>query len=333
LRRLNIIDIVGHMTTCWPDIRGFALPLLILAAGAPGLAGAQGLSDPLAALHNAEGGAIAQPRPAMPNADAPYPNLSTVPDHPPPPDAAARKALAQKLVADRANAQYETTTEPLPAPASPAPDAAAAAPPATGDDVMGAKMNATHSMPVRRPTAVADASQPATKTAPASTAPVALPAPPPVATPAAPLGTLPPMAGAPPAPPAFGGVAGTTAPTPAPVAPPPAAAPTPAPVDRAAALNAPQVQIPFAAGSDTLSGDALATLKVFAERRGAHTIRVTGFGDVDSADASAQTAGLQLALNRARAVAAYLSNVGVPPESLRVTAEAQGTGAIALLSD
>ena len=82
-----------------------------------------------------------------------------------------------------------------------------------------------------------------------------------------------------------------------------------------------------------LTGDALATLKVFARGRGTRTIQVTGFGDVDSADAKAQTAGLQLALNRARAVAAYLSNVGVPPASLRVGAEAQGSGAIALLAD
>jgi outer membrane protein OmpA-like peptidoglycan-associated protein len=77
----------------------------------------------------------------------------------------------------------------------------------------------------------------------------------------------------------------------------------------------------------------LATLKVFARTRGIHTIQITGFGDVDNSDARVQAAGLRLALDRARVVAAFLSNVGVPPASLRVGAEAQGSGAIARLTD
>ena len=49
--------------------------------------------------------------------------------------------------------------------------------------------------------------------------------------------------------------------------------------------------------------------------------------------AAAQTAGLKLALGRARAIAGYLTGVGVPPAALRVTAEAQGHGGSARLTD
>ena len=99
------------------------------------------------------------------------------------------------------------------------------------------------------------------------------------------------------------------------------------------AVNSAFVRIGFAPGSDMLTGDDLAILKVFARTRGIHSIEVTGFGDVDSADAKTQAAGLELALGRARAVASYLTNVGVPPSALRIGAEAQGSGASAQLTE
>lgn len=326
---MHIADIVAGMKMFRLNALSATTALLLMGIGAPGLAFGQGSTDAIAALHNAEGGAIAQPRPAMPNADAPYPNLSTVPDHPPPPDVNARNALAKKLVADRANAQYEIKIEPLPAPSAPAPVKAAQG----GDDAMGATMRAAQSKPAPRPVNTADATPAAKPASAPASAPVktAKPAAA-VATPAAPVATLPPMASVPPPAPGFAGVASQVQPTPAPVAPP-AAAPVQPATSLADAAKAPQIRVGFAPGSDMLTGDALATLKVFARSRGSRTIQVTGFGDVDSADAKLQTAGLQLALNRARAVAAYLSNVGVPPASLRVSAEAQGSGAIALLAN
>ena len=329
---MHIADIVDGMKKFRLNALSVTTALLLVGIGAPGLAFGQGSTDAITALHNAEGGAIAQPRLAMPNAEAPYPNLSTVPAHPPAPDVNARNALAKKLVADRANAQYEIKIEPLPAPSAPAPVKAAQG----GDDAMGATMSAAQSKPAPRPVKTADAtSAPKAASAPASVpAKAAAPAGPAaaVATPAAPLATLPPMASAPPSAPGFAGVPPQVQPTPAPVAPP-AVLPLQTATSLADAAKAPQIRVGFAPGSDMLTGEALATLKVFAHSRGSRTIQVTGFGDVDSADARAQTAGLQLALNRARAVAAYLSNVGVPPASLRVSAEAQGSGAIALLAN
>jgi len=56
-------------------------PLLVVAA-AVALAGCAG---PVAAYHDIEGGAIAQPRQAPPGVDLPYPNLASVPTVPTPP--------------------------------------------------------------------------------------------------------------------------------------------------------------------------------------------------------------------------------------------------------
>ena len=296
------------------------LPALLIGAAA---ARAQSAGSPIDALHQAQGGAIAQPRPDMPGSDQPYPNLATVPPKPAPGDAAERNALAQRLVADRANAQYETKIDPLP-PVKSAP------PPAAGDDVFGASL-AGAPRPVQKPVSVA---QSAPKPKSATTTTAAAPAPAPgKATPAKPLDSLPPLAAAPPPP---SGVAGpaVTAPTPQPVAPPPAASDAPAAGARPAdTADKNFVMIGFAPGGDQLAGEALVSLKLFARTRGNHTIEVTGFGDVDSSDAAAQTAGLKLALGRARAIAGYLTGVGVPPAALRVTAEAQGHGGSARLTD
>ena len=315
-----------------------AMPALLcccLIAARPSFA--QSTANPVDALHNAEGGAIAQPRPAMPQANAPYPNLSTVPAAPPPPDQAARATLAQKLVADRANAQYDSKVDPLP-PAAPPPAPILAA---GDDDGMGASLSATKAQPpVRRPAPVkpaADAAQavkPAASVKPART----IPANPAMATPAVPVASLPAMASAPPPSAGLLSAPAVTAPTPPPAAPTDTssiAAPSAPVADSTvqSAVNSAFVRIGFAPGSDMLTGDDLAILKVFARTRGIHSIEVTGFGDVDSADAKTQAAGLELALGRARAVASYLTNVGVPPSALRIGAEAQGSGASAQLTE
>ena len=332
LHDLHISDIVARMRNFLSCALVGTIALLAAGIGLSNPVFGQSSTDPVAVLHSAEGGAIAQPRPAMPNADAAYPNLSTVPAHPPVPDRNARNAVAQKLVADRANAQYETKSEPLPVPQPPAPVKSAQG----GDDSMGATMSAVQAKPAPRPVKAADATPVAKSSPAAAPAPIKTDKPAAsavaVATPAAPVASLPPMASAPPRAPAFAGVPPQVQPTPPPVAPPAAAPVRPATV-LADAAKAPQIRVGFAPGSDMLTGEALATLKVFAHSRGSRSIVVTGFGDVDSADARTQTAGLQLALNRARAVAAYLTNVGVPPTSLRVSAEAQGSGAIALLAN
>jgi outer membrane protein OmpA-like peptidoglycan-associated protein len=56
-----------------------------------------GCAGPVTAYHDVEGGAIAQPRQAPPGADAPYPNLASVPAAPAPVTLAQQAALAARL--------------------------------------------------------------------------------------------------------------------------------------------------------------------------------------------------------------------------------------------
>ncbi|MBN8873496.1 MAG: hypothetical protein J0H67_11715, partial [Rhodospirillales bacterium] len=75
--------------------------------------------NPVDWWHGLEGGRIAEERPAPPGADAPYPNLATVPSRPTPPDKDEMKRLTAALVADRTNAQHTAEAAPLPDPSSP----------------------------------------------------------------------------------------------------------------------------------------------------------------------------------------------------------------------
>ena len=93
------------------------LPAVALLAGCS--SGKSSL-NPVDWWHNLEGGKIAEERPAPPGADAPYPNLATVPSRPAPPDKDAMKQLTAALVADRTNAQHTAEAAPLPDPSSPA---------------------------------------------------------------------------------------------------------------------------------------------------------------------------------------------------------------------
>jgi outer membrane protein OmpA-like peptidoglycan-associated protein len=120
-----------------------------------------------------------------------------------------------------------------------------------------------------------------------------------------------------------------------PAAPPPRSSLTP-PARVAAAEPPPMppaapgitsASIVFVEGSTVLAPPAADEVKAFAARRGAGVIVVTGYGDADSSDPSAQSAALTTGLARANAIADALKADGVPPSAVRVNAEASGRGA------
>jgi hypothetical protein len=88
--------------------------LLLLA----GCASIPSSINPVSWWHDLQGGAVAQDRPPPPGATDPYPNLASVPSKPEQSDPKARAAVADALVADRANAQYAAAQAPLPDPSS-----------------------------------------------------------------------------------------------------------------------------------------------------------------------------------------------------------------------
>ena len=61
--------------------------------------------------------------------------------------------------------------------------------------------------------------------------------------------------------------------------------------------------------------------------RGSGVIVVTGYGDADSSEPSAQATALSVGLARAAAIADALKADGVPASAVRVNAEASGRGA------
>jgi outer membrane protein OmpA-like peptidoglycan-associated protein len=318
--------------------------------------------SPVEWWHSLEGGPIAQDRPPPPAADAPYPNLSTVPPRPPAPDKAALATLAGGLVADRTNAQYAASLAPLPSQPTP-PRPAPLPPKPTGDSISTASLPAasprlplsgppqpplpnTPMTPVKAapvakveqaPLASPIPDPPAAPPAPAavSTTPgdtrlsgtARIDAPQAAATPAAPLSSLPPVPSAPPAPAALPGLPAGTLPTPPPSTPPP-----PPPPPKAAPAGSP-VLVAFPPGSSTLPVESLVGLKLLARSRGDASVVIVGYGDTNAADAAAQSAAMPLALARARAIAANLLAAGVPAASLRITAEAQGQGGAARLTN
>jgi outer membrane protein OmpA-like peptidoglycan-associated protein len=301
--------------------------------------------NPVDWWHGLEGGRIAEARPPPPNADAPYPNLASVPAKPPPPDQAMHARVASGLVADRSNAQYTQTSAPVHPAATPASVLAQGARPADTEQPNASlpAANAPPPPPSQAPIPQAPVAAKKAPVAPVSAAPLD---PPPAAAqapaaqaPAAqvPAAQTPPAAGAdaampavpdaPPKPPHIAGVAGppdATAPTPPTLAPPAKPAPVTAPDGRA-------VAIPFAVGSAVLPAEALPPIKQLAARRGGASIAITGFGEATSSEPAAQAAALPLALDRARAVASELGRDAVPGTAVRIAAEPQGSGAVARL--
>lgn len=302
-------------------------------------------TNPIDWWHGLEGGRIADERPPAPNADAPYPNLASVPARPAPSDSAARGAIANALVADRSNAQYAAGLNPLPAAPSPAARPAQPTPRPADDSTSGATLPAAAAPPPRGPLGPPQAPLPNVPVTAPRRAPTqavqsaALPPPADRASapsaaavsseprPADPVASLPPIPDAPPPPPNLSGAPKATAPTPPPVAPPP---PPPKPV---VVVPGAPVLIGFPAGSATLPVDSLAALKILTRQRGDATIEVTGYGEANGSDANAQSAALPLAFARARAIAANLLAAGVPSAAIRVNAEAQGRGGAARLQN
>jgi hypothetical protein len=278
--------------------------------GLVALGGCSRDSDPVAMWHAFQGGAIAAPRQAPPGADAPYPNLSSVPGRPQIEDAAARGRIAAGLVSDRANAQYATSSAlaalPASAPRRPVPAA---------DTGMSASLDAAARL--ETPT-----------TAPPRTAPVGRVAAVPLAAPAssAPAAAMPDVPDSPPTPARLPGVAQTTRAAPPPVAPPPA------PPAAALPPGAP-VSVGFTEGSATLPDAMIPALRTLAAQRAGRQIAVAGFGDAPEADQGAQSRALPLAWERSGAIARVLQAAGVPESALSITARASGHGGVARITD
>lgn len=285
----------------------------VISAGLGGC-GQQSSYSPIDWWHGMQGGPIAGSRPPPPNADAPYPSLGSVPDRPAPPDSKAQAGIARGLAADRANALYANSSDPLtPPPAAPARPVPPPAPAGDPAEQSNASLEAAQSH--RAAPAPAAPAPLAMKLAEAAAAPV------PAAAAAGAETEMPAVPPEPPPPPSLAGVrlpAGP--PTPAPVAPAPA--PAPARAEEA-------VPIPFAAGSATLPQEALKPLRALVQRRGDAGIAVTGFGGAITSETAAQAAALPLGLARARAVAADLAALGVPAARIRIAAEPAGNGASA----
>jgi outer membrane protein OmpA-like peptidoglycan-associated protein len=93
--------------------------LLVAAAGLLTGCSSNPTSGPIDWWHRQQGGKIAEERPAPPGADQPYPNMSTVPAKPTPPNQEELKKLTDSLVADRTNAQHAAQAAPLADPSSP----------------------------------------------------------------------------------------------------------------------------------------------------------------------------------------------------------------------
>nr|WP_294503285.1 OmpA family protein [uncultured Rhodopila sp.] len=281
--------------------------------------------NPVNWWHRSEGGKIAEERPPPPGADAPYPNVGTVPARPAPPDADALKKLTDSLIADRANAQHAAQAAPLADPSSPG-----ASPGLFG-------------VGTAPPPPPASAAPPPV----ASAAPIA-PAEPPVASASLPAAAAPPAPPSAPAPaprkpvqsaaleaPASAPQAAAAAPPELPAAPPPRALDAPPPPVAAvvpppmppATPGISSASIVFVEGSAALSPPAADEVKSFAASRGKGVIVVTGYGDSTSSDPSAQSAALGTGLARANAIADALKADGVPADAVRVNAEASGRGA------
>jgi len=284
---------------------------LVVVLWLAGCASNQSAINPVSWWHGLEGGPIAQKRLSVPGATAPYPNLANVPVLPPLPGAAERAQISAALLADRTHAHQEAVLEPLPGgPAADTPPGAFAAPPPPAHPAAAPAGAASATLP-----AVTSPAEPQAPTAPAPPAPSPAAAGP--ATPAAleaAAAAMPRLPMTPPAAPAFAGIGQPGAP--------------PAPFSVALGRG---LRLAFAPGSGALSPADRARLGLLAGRRDSAEVAVIGFGDAAASDISAQSAGLELGLARASAVADALVAAGVPEKAIRLEAEASGMGAVVRL--
>lgn len=265
--------------------------------------------NPVRWWHGLQGGVIAEQRPPPPNADAPYPNLGSVPAKPTSPDPAVRQRVASRLSADRGNAQFEAALLPLhPVPGAPARSGLPGMPTVNPDpNAASASLEA--------------ASSPPTGTGRVVTPAAGLPLPPEASAPAPTIASSPP-----PVP----HIEGFAIPRSKPVPPPQAPARPPQAESLGAAAAGP-LGIGFSANSAVVAPPDETALKNLASRRGNHPIEVVGFGDATDATPQVQAEAVDLALARARAIAAALNANGVPPAAIRMSARASGRGGAARL--
>ncbi len=315
----------------WLRAAALAVLLAPLAAGCSNAPD----SDPIAWWRQLEGGKLAEGRVPPPNANAPYPNLATVPTRPQVTDAKSRAQIAAALEVDRRNAEYATTSDPLTPAAAPAPAATPTlpppgtrpVPPPAPEATMGASMAAagqTSPTPAPPPAAAAAPPRPAARPAtPPPTAPAAAPQPP---APEPAEVVMPTMPDAPPAPPRLPGVAAVTRPVP----PRPAPPPTPPAVTPAPGVPVP---IAFRPGSAVLPDGASATLLLVAAQRAGRNVWVVGYGESEEDDPATQAAALGLAFSRARAMAGALAQAGVPATAMLMRGEAIGRGGVARIAE
>jgi outer membrane protein OmpA-like peptidoglycan-associated protein len=249
----------------------------------------------------------------------PYPNLASVP--PPPTNAlsaADRDRLRNSLSADQANAKYVENNEayqPVPPTDAPSPTASKPVP-------IPSTPAAAAPAPTPSPTATAPVASAATQTPPRESplTPPSVRSVPQGETPRAP----------PPAPP---GVATGSRPAPQQSAalPPSRSAPTlsPPPSSDAGVAAPPTVSVvvgtlEFAGNSNKLSADDLQQLRDVAQlsRQNGGIIRVTAYSDPSGMGATAnrELANFNLALDRARAVAVALTQIGVSARAVEISA-------------
>ncbi len=254
-----------------------------------------GCSDPLGGpvdlFHDLQGGEIAAQRPPPPGAGLPYPKLASVPGKPVLPAPAFRNGLAAQLLAERDRTERVAADTPL-AVVPPVPGAAAAVPAAgAGAPVAAASLDTAEA----GPPAAKGGAPAAVAAGPAVGAGVTL-----AGAPADAAGA-PSMPDAPPAPASFEGVLAEPAPTPRIL---PAGTAMPA-----------GTQVFFADGSAVLAASQTQALKDFLSHRRRQGIEVVGLGSAASDTPDGQAAAVELALRRARAVAAALEAQHVPGRS------------------
>ncbi len=243
----------------------------LLAAALAGC-GTPSLDPAIGWWHQLEGGTIAEQRPPPPGIGQPFPRVFTTPSRPTLPDAAARIALTDRLVAGRDAAERVGARDPLPAPGTAVAAALASAPPAAAAPAAATPAAATPAAATPTAAPAAAASAPGAPPA-AGVSPVPGPAParqPPGAPglgalgPGAPASALP--AAAPPpaaaaAPGAATGPSATFAAAEAPAAPPRTAPPrTPARAGAPAATPATPAELQALAKAAPASGAPLATM-------------------------------------------------------------------------
>jgi outer membrane protein OmpA-like peptidoglycan-associated protein len=276
-------------------------------------------TGPIAWWHNLEGGPIAAQRPPPPGLQAPYPHLASVPAKPKPFDPKAQAATYNALAADRADATYQAKLDPL-VPAAPQAANGLFAPakplPPASPDAAGAALDAA--MPAKIAAAAAPAAGP-----PKSPADVPIPdivadntPPPPI----------------PAAPPLLPHLAGVEIPV-TPFTPPSAPPPPPVKPGVLTAAEAAPTSIAFPPGSAVLDKTGQDVVQKIAFRRGTHQIEIVGFGESDGQDPQSQYQGVELGLERARAIAAALEGWTVPLSAMHLAAQAPGRGAAVRLVD